>query len=363
MGTNTLQSRLSLFSSTTTGCCCSLSTHARSYLLLTAAHFCSKVDLHNIKVHNACHCHLPSASCSLPESASVLCPSGLFLDNQDPGITSFGSAAGELGHHCPASASDIPLSARGSALHCSIGDIFKTQRGIPYQPGYGRGYSGKPLTQSREPMASRGRPGQPAQGDQQLMAPRWKWHRPASAFSWQQPRCREVGKTKDALCHSTSIWMDSGFWILRGSPDALSSRKTSQIPPCTSCLRKKAARPLAGHPLDAGPLSALDLHTAGFSLSVGPGTRSRRRSLGLEKDWQPFTIQSEQPTCRNPGRSPSMELCMPNRGRAQEWPKMMSTCTPDSSSGFLKSRHLENINSSNPNALNTDASDGLHKLH
>lgn len=44
------------------------------------------------------------------------------------------------------------------------------------------------------------------------------------------------------------------------------------------------------------------------------------------------------------------------RTRAQEWPKMMSTCTPDSSCGFLKSRHLENINSSNPNALNTDAS-------
>ena len=44
----------------------------------------------------------------------------------------------------------------------------------------------------------------------------------------------------------------SGFWVLdlRGSPNALSSRKTSQIPPCTSCLRKKAARSLARHPLD-----------------------------------------------------------------------------------------------------------------
>lgn len=34
-----------------------------------------------------------------------------------------------------------------------------------------------------------------------------------------------------------------------------------------------------------------------------------------------------------------------------------------SSFGFPKPRHLENINSSNPNALNPDASAGQHNLH
>lgn len=145
--------------------------HARSYLLLTAARASisvqkwtcttSKCTTHVIVIRADVPAlvHLPSALCrSLP--LHVLCPSGLFLD-MAPRSRAIHPLVQRLGpSQCPASASDIPLSARGSALHCSIGDIFKTQRAIPYQPGYGRGYSRKPLTQSREPMASRGRPGQ-----------------------------------------------------------------------------------------------------------------------------------------------------------------------------------------------------------
>lgn len=237
---------------------------------------------------------------------------GLFLD-MAPRSRAIHPLVQRLGPSlCPASASDIPLSARGSALHCSIGDIFKTQRGIPHPTGLWKRVFWE--TSHPKPGAN-GQPGttRAARGDQQLMASRWKWHRPPSAFLLAAAALWEVGKTQDALCHSTSIWI-SGFWILRGSPDALSDHhaRPAQIPPCTSCLRKKAARPLARHPLDAGPLSALE-PAQQVSLSIGPGTRSRRRSLGLEKDWQPFKIQSEQPTCRNPGRSPSLELGMPNR--------------------------------------------------
>lgn len=136
------------------------------------------------------------------------------------------------------------------------------------------------------------------------MAPRWKWHRPASASPGSS---RAVGGGENTR-RVVSFHIDlDGFWVLDlawiARRPIRSSRKTSQIPPCTSCLRKKAARPLARHPLDAGPLAALDLHSrflspsgqehqveewAGDSKRTGnhsrhnPSSRHFKRSLNME---------------------------------------------------------------------------------
>lgn len=264
---------------------------------------------------------------------------------------------------CPASASDIPLSARGSALHCSIGDIFKTQRGIPHPTGLWKRVFWE--TSHPKPGAN-GQPGttRAARGDQQLMASRWKWHRPPSAFLLAAAALWEVGKTQDALCHSTSIWI-SGFWILRGSPDALSDHhaRPAQIPPCTSCLRKKAARPPGSPSTGRRTAVCFGTCTAGFSLHRARNTKSKkipgtRKGLATIQDSIRAADMSKSGTITEPGIGHAKQST-----RAQEWPKMTSTWTPDSSFGFPKPRHLENINSSNPNALNPDASAGQHNLH
>jgi hypothetical protein len=101
--------------------------------------------LHNIKVHNACHPGRYACGHRLrsPSAHSAI------LTTKVPGQSIHPLVGWGITVQCwHLGFSDIPLSARGSALHCSIGDIFKTQRGIPYQPGYGRGYSGKPRTRT-----------------------------------------------------------------------------------------------------------------------------------------------------------------------------------------------------------------------
>lgn len=195
-----------------------------------------------------------------------------------------------------------------------------------------------------------------------MMAPRWKWHRPASASPGSS---RAVGGGEDTR-RVVSFHLDlDGFWVLDlawiARRPIRSSRKTSQIPPCTSCLRKKAARPLARHPLDAGPLAALDLHSRFLSPS---GQEHQVEEWAWDSKRTGNHSTADTPNDHSTWNCPLLPaLHAKQRTRAQEWLKMMSTWTPDTSCGFLISRHLKNINSSNPNALNTAASAGLHKLH
>lgn len=106
---------------------------------------------------------LASSICPLPESASP-CPlpttKGCFLTwHQGPGQSILWFSG--WGHHCVQRRLQIYPSRRGD-LPCTValGTFSKLSEAFRTQPGYGRGYSGKPLTQSREPMASRGRQGQ-----------------------------------------------------------------------------------------------------------------------------------------------------------------------------------------------------------
>lgn len=188
----------------------------------------------------------------------------------------------------------------------------------------------------------------------------------SSTVSFPPGSSRAVGGGENTR-RAVSFHIDLDFWVLDlawiARRPIRSSRKTSPNP-TMHVLSEKEGRPAPGSP-STGRRTAVCFGTctAGFSLHRARNTKSKkipgtRKGLATIQDSIRAADMSKSGTITEPGIGHAKQST-----RAQEWPKMTSTWTPDSSFGFPKPRHLENINSSNPNALNPDASAGQHNLH
>lgn len=230
MGTNTLQSRLSLFFSHDGLLLPSF--HARSYLLLTAARHPSLFKSGLAQHQSAQRMSLSSGQmclawsiCPLPSAGVCLSMSsahrGCFLTwHQGPGQSILWFSG--WGHHGVQRRLQIYPSRRGD-LPCTVALGTFSKLSEPFRTNR---VTEEGILGNLSPKAGSQWPAGDDQGSTRGSAVDGASVEMASSsfsFSWQQPRCGRWGKHKTrSVCHSTSIWMDSGFWILRGSPDALS---------------------------------------------------------------------------------------------------------------------------------------------
>lgn len=123
------------------------------------------------------------------------------------------------------------------------------------------------------------------------------------SFSWQQPRCGRWGrhKTRSVIPPRSGWILGSGSCVDRPTPYQIITQ--DQPNPTMHVLSEKEGRPAPGSPSTGRRTAGCFGPAQQVSLSIGPGTPSRRMGLGLEKDWQPFNS-------RHSKRSLNMELSL-----------------------------------------------------